>query len=219
MSLKIRFVSDYVCPYCLAAKVPLLEAIKGKDIEVEWLPYELTQEPAPRVDTYHDDVRKAKWADSLVPVIQALGIDMKLPPKVIPRPYTRLAFEGYYFASEHGCGDVYNDRIYTAYFTEEQDIGNLDVLCSIADEIGLNKAEFQKALEAGTYKQIQKDAITYAHQELNIQSVPTIFIGETKVEGGIFTKEGFEQIIEEALKRNEEQVLKGVSCDIHGCSL
>ena len=59
--LKIRFVSDYVCPYCLVAKIPLLEAIKGRNVEVEWVPYELTEEPAQRIDTYHDPVRKEKW--------------------------------------------------------------------------------------------------------------------------------------------------------------
>ena len=54
MSLKIQFVTDYVCPYCMVAKVPFMQAIQGKDVEVEWIPYELTQEPDERIDTYHD---------------------------------------------------------------------------------------------------------------------------------------------------------------------
>lgn len=198
MSLKIRFVTDYVCPYCLAAKIPLLEAVKGKDVVIEWLPYELTQEPAPRVDTYNDSIRRNKWAESLVPVVEALGIDMKLPPKVIPRPYTRLAFEGFHYAKEHGCGDAYNDRMYTAYFIEEQDIGDLDVLCKLASEVLLDPADFRSALENGTYTQLQKETVSYAQDKLNIQSVPTIFIGEKQLEGGIYTKEEFERIIEEA---------------------
>lgn len=198
MSLKIRFVTDYVCPYCLVSKVPLLEAVEGKDVEIEWLPYELTEEPRPRVDTYHDTGRKEKWAKSLVSAIEALGIDMKLPPRVIPRPYTRLAFEGYHYAREQGHGEAYNDRMYTAYFTDELDIGSLDVLCSLAAEVGLDAADFRKALEEGRYARIQKEAVAYTKNELAIQSVPTIFIGDTRMEGGIYTKEDFERVIEEA---------------------
>ena len=34
MSLKIQSVTDYVCPYCMVAKVQLMQAIQGKDVEV-----------------------------------------------------------------------------------------------------------------------------------------------------------------------------------------
>lgn len=216
MSLKIRFVSDYVCPYCLVAKVPLLAAAQGKDVEIEWLPFELTREPQPRVDTYHDEARREKWAKSLIPAAKALGLEMKVPPKVIPRPYTRLAFEGWHFAVEHGLGDAYNDRMYEAYFMEEQDIGDLDVLCSIAGELGLDRAAFREALENGTYAEKQARCADYARDELKIKAVPTIFIGDTRVEGGVYTKEGFEKLIDEALLENKARELTGMSCDIHG---
>lgn len=200
MSLKIRFVTDYVCPYCLAAKIPLQQAIEGKDVEVEWLPYELTEEPEPRVDTYHDEGRKEKWAKSLVSAVEALKIDMKLPPKVIPRPYTRLAFEGYHYAKAHERGEEYNSRIYTAYFVDEKDIGSIDVLCVLAGEAGLDMVDFRKALEEGRYTQVQKAAVAYTKKELQIQCVPTIFIGETRLEGGTYTKEDFSRIIDNELK-------------------
>lgn len=233
MALKIKFVSDYVCPYCLAAKAPFLEAVKGKDVEVEWLPYELTEEPAERVDTYHDPVRKEKWAKSLAPIVKELGIDMKLPPKVIPRPYTRLAFEGYHFAKEQGKGDEYNDRLYRAYFTEELDIGDIDVLAGLAAEVGLNAADYRAALEEGKYTQIQKMAVRRAKEELDVHSVPTIFIGSTRINGGIYDKAEFERVIsEEIMKAAEDQesgngevrdeagnVITGMSCGIHGCDL
>lgn len=60
MSLKIQSVTDYVCPYCMVAKVQFMQAIQGKDVEVEWIPYELTQEPDEQIDTYHNEVRKEK---------------------------------------------------------------------------------------------------------------------------------------------------------------
>lgn len=222
MSLKIKFVTDYVCPYCLVAKVPLLEAVKGKDIEIEWIPYEVTQEPAPRVDTYHDETRREKWAKTLVPAAKALGLEMKLPPKVIPRPYTRLAFEGWHFAVEHGFGETYNNRMYEAYFMDELDIGDVDVLCRLAGEIGLDAEKFGEALNEGTYRKKQEACVAYARDVLHVKAVPTIFISkdhseqDTKIEGGVYTKEGFEALINEALLEQDGREIIGMSCDIHG---
>ena len=45
--MKIQFVSDYVCPYCYVAKKPLLKACQGRDVELEWVPFELSRPPKP----------------------------------------------------------------------------------------------------------------------------------------------------------------------------
>ena len=45
MSIKIRVYSDCVCPFCDLAEIPLQEAIRGKDVEVEWMPFELRPYP------------------------------------------------------------------------------------------------------------------------------------------------------------------------------
>lgn len=200
MSLKIRFVTDYVCPYCMVAKVPFMQAIQGKDVAVEWIPFELTQEPDKRIDTYHDQVRKEKWAKSLVPMAKSLGIDMKLPPKVIPRPYTRLAFEGYHFAREHGRGEEYNSRIFSAYFTEEQDIGDLEILCELAEEVGLDPLAFRQALMDGTYSELERNLVAYARDTLQVRSIPTIFFGDQRVEVSDYTREAFEKLVDHALQ-------------------
>ncbi len=61
--LDILFVTDFVCPYCLVAKVALEEALKETGIEacIQVQPLELTPEPVGRVDTCHDEVRKKHY--------------------------------------------------------------------------------------------------------------------------------------------------------------
>ena len=112
-TIKIQYVSDYTCPYCYASRVSLLKAIEGYDVEIEWLPYEGTPLSKPQVDSYHDPIRKRNYRRLISPVIKELGLDMKLPPRVIPRPYTHLAAEGHLFAKEHGLGEVYDARVYS----------------------------------------------------------------------------------------------------------
>ncbi|MBQ2650869.1 MAG: DsbA family protein [Clostridia bacterium] len=61
--MEILFVSDYVCPYCLVAKEALRQAMAETGITpaITWHPYELTPEPKPQVDTYHDEKRRAGY--------------------------------------------------------------------------------------------------------------------------------------------------------------
>jgi len=114
---------------------------------------------------------------------------MKLPPHVIPRPYTRLAFEGWFFACDHGAGEAYNDAVYGAYFLEEQDIGEISVLAALAERIGLDRAAFTQALEAGMYTQRERAATAYAREVLKPSGVPTLYINGEKVMLNDYTKE------------------------------
>ena len=55
MPLSVQIASDFVCPYCYVLEA-LLERLRGEgmDIEAEYLPFELTEPPEPRVDTVRD---------------------------------------------------------------------------------------------------------------------------------------------------------------------
>ena len=213
--MEILFVSDYVCPYCLVAKEALHLALRRTGIQanITWQPFELTQEPAPRVDTYHDERRKANY-QVLVNPCKALGLDMKLPPRVVPRPYTRLAFEGWHYACDHSKGDAYNDLVYRAYFTEEQDIGDVHVLASLAEQAGLNPEDFRKALLSGTYAQQEKQAAAYARDTLKIAHVPTIYIDGQEIGLQDYSPEEMLRIL---IDHNSRSAGSGFGCGPDGC--
>ena len=61
--LDILFVTDFVCPYCLVAKEALDQSLRelGLEAKISLQPLELTEEPNPRVDTCHDEKRKAHY--------------------------------------------------------------------------------------------------------------------------------------------------------------
>ena len=215
--LEILFISDYVCPYCLAAKETLKQALQETGIEaaITWQPFELTEEPKEQVDTYHDEVRKSHY-QILVEPCKQLGLTMKLPPKVVPRPYTRLAFEGWYYACEKGKGEEYNDLIYRAYFIEEKDIGSIDVLSELAESIGLEKEDFFQALQEGRYTKKEKEAVSYAKNVLKPSGVPTIYINQKKIAISDYTKEEMIQILR--TQGNTASERTGMCCGPDGCS-
>ncbi|MEC2084937.1 DsbA family protein, partial [Bacillus inaquosorum] len=54
MTVHIKVYSDYVCPFCFIGKAAFEEAIKGKDVDVEWMPFELRPSPSPQLDPVND---------------------------------------------------------------------------------------------------------------------------------------------------------------------
>lgn len=194
--LDILFVTDFVCPYCLVAKEALRQALEetGIQADIRIQPMELTEEPQERVDTYHDEKRKARYQVLVEPARQ-LGLNMKLPPAVSPRPYTRLAFEGWHFAEEKGLGGAYGDLMYRAYFIEEKDIGDREVLVQLAERVGLEKDSFRQALLTGVYSEKQQKACEYSRKVLQVTGVPTIYADGQKVMLQDYTKEEMVRIL------------------------
>lgn len=212
--LDILFVTDFVCPYCLVAKVALEKALEetGTEARIRVQPLELTPEPKERVDVCHDEERKKRY-QILVEPARALGLDMKLPPSVCPRPYTRLAFEGLFFATEQGRDNVYADLVYRAYFEEEQDIGDLNVLCSLAGRTGLDTNAFRQALETGTYTAQVKEAVDYSRNTLQVSGIPAIYLDGQPISIETYTKDEMIQF----LQQGQEASAGGFCCGIDGC--
>lgn len=197
--MEILFISDYVCPYCLVAKEALHRALKrlGLEAQITYQPHELTPEPNQRVDTYHDQRRRANYQILLEPCRQ-MALPMKLPPKVIPRPYTRLAFEGWFYACDRGKGDEYNDAVYRGYFLDEQDIGEIPVLASIAERVGLDPIDFTRALQEGRYTAKERQAVEYTRTVLKPQGVPTIYVDGKQLSLSDYTEAEMLQALNDA---------------------
>ena len=199
MELKVKVYSDYVCPFCYLGKDQFEKAIEGKEVEVEWLPYELRPRPYKQLDPANDPDKLQLREHAITPRARAWNIDMKLPD-VSPHPYTDLAHQGFLYARDMGKGTDYNKRVYNAFYQEDKNIGEIDVLANLAAKAGLDEAEFREALVSGKYREAHKEALEHAYEEAKITSIPTFLIGEERIEGAA-SKEVFEQVIESELKK------------------
>lgn len=217
MAVKVKIYSDYVCPFCFLGKDQFQKAAFGKDVEVEWLPFELRPRPSEQLDPINDPEKLAAWQHFIEPRIKEWGVNMKLP-EVSPHPYTDLAHEGFQFAKAFNKGKEYNDKVYEAFFQEGKDIGNIEILAEIALKAGLDKAKFKKALEDGEYKEKQQAALKHAYEEAKIRAVPTFIIGDKRIEGAA-SKEVFAKALAEADKKVKLDSAKAMQCSIDekGC--
>jgi predicted DsbA family dithiol-disulfide isomerase len=185
------------------AEFPLKKAIAGKDIRVEWMPFELRPEPVPTLRPDSDYLQTA-WTKSVYPMAERLGVEMHLPT-VSPQPHTRLAHEGMLFARKHGGDDkanAYNDAVFRAFFVNSEDIGDLNVLARIAEKVGLNPAEFRRSLDSGEYTEVHRYLLQHATREMRVEGVPMIVVG-TQVLRGLYPEEVIAAVVDEELAKEK----------------
>ncbi|MDD7910805.1 MULTISPECIES: DsbA family protein [Pseudovibrio] len=180
-SNSIVVYTDYVCPYCLLAETVIRRVIDGHDVPIEWRPYELRPDPVPTLRV-EDPYLPTVWERSVYPMAEELGVPIKLP-QISPQPRTQKAFEGFQLAQEKGLGEAYSNRFLRAFFQEEQDIGDIEVIVRLGEEVGLDGAELREALDKGTYAFTHRKALEQAKEQANISAVPTIFIGDRRLQG------------------------------------
>lgn len=185
--ISMRIYSDYVCPYCFLQEGPLCAAVervrqkKRVDINVQWMPFELRPEPTPTLRPEENYLQTA-WAKSVYPMARRMAVEIALP-SVSPQPYSRLAFEGFLFAQKRGKHQEYNHAVFRAFFQENRDIGQVEVLCTIAAAVGLDDREFATALKSGAHRDEHARLLRHAVEEVGITSVPTAFVGDIPLVG------------------------------------
>ncbi|MCA1601698.1 MAG: DsbA family oxidoreductase [Acidobacteria bacterium] len=194
MSTTVEVFSDYVCPFCYLAEQPLADAVEGRDVEVRWRPFELPPAPAPTLRP-EGHYLQSTWDRVVYPMAERMGVPIVLP-RVSPQPHSRLAFEGAHFADEYGKLARYTERMFRAFFVEQRDIGDPDVLSELAPDVGLDAEGFRDALKSERYAEEHQQALQRA-RELDITVVPTFVVGDRRLEG-MPTAEGLHRLLDVA---------------------
>lgn len=195
----ITVYTDYVCPFCLLGEKVLAEVIGDRDIRIAWQPFELRPDPVPTLRP-EDPYLPAIWRKSVYPLAKSLGVPIKLP-SISPQPRTAKAFELLAMAQDKGLDHAYSMRVLTAFFLEDRDIGDTDILVQLAADAGLDAEEARLALENGTYAERHREALRHAQADMAITSVPTIVVGEH-----VFRGTPSREALEAAIQRLEDDV-------------
>lgn len=178
---RLHIWSDYVCPFCLIADELIDRAVAGRDdVDVVHHPHELRPRPTPTLrpeDPYLPDI----WERAVYPMARRYDVPITLPT-ISPQPYTDTAFRGAVYAGDVGRGAEYHRRMLTAFFREEEDIGDVDVLTRLAAEIGLDPAAYAAALDSPDSASRHRGALAESAR-MGITVVPTVVIGSRRIEG------------------------------------
>ena len=164
-------------------------------MEIVWRAFELRPEPAPALDPEGDYLRRA-WATSVYPLAEKLNVTMRQPPV---QPRTRLAHEAAYWARLQQRFDDYQPEIFRAFFERGEDIGTIDVLASLALELGMDSDSLRRALQIHEFeKNVLEDERAAAR--LGVTGVPAFMANRRATLSGVRPVAHLKQLIDQVRK-------------------
>ncbi len=167
------------------------------DIEEEWLSFEIHPETPAAGVLLTEHLPHIDW-DDLYRNLKQQGARYDIIfNDVTILANSRKVLEASEFARDNGKYDTFHEAVFKAYFTDLKDIGRLDVIYSVADEVGLDTAGLQQALEQDTYYPRLQQTTAMAHS-MGINSAPTFIINKKYSVVGAQPTDAFRDILQKA---------------------
>lgn len=183
--LEIVAYSDYVCPWCYIGHARIERLAREFPVSVEWRPFELHPETPRSGGHLSGRLGSRDRARAYMENLRSLAVESDIPLQPPPLvANSHRALEAAEFAREHGGFDAYHSALFRAYFAESRDIGDVDVLCDVARDAGVDDQGLRQALADERYA-AAIDRMTEEARADEIYSTPTfIFSGGFRLVGG-----------------------------------
>ena len=185
--LRVTVFSDYICPFCYVGDVRLNRLREEFDLKVSWCFVEIHPETALEGEPLQSlDVAPERWQKMMEGLKEMAAED-------------GLSFDNFTFVANSAAAlqlaeatkfldaEIFyrlHSRLFEAYFSQGQNIGDKDCLRKLALEAGLTESQFEAALsdESAVKRLAQYQA---AATELSVRATPTFFIGESRHDGAV----------------------------------
>lgn len=203
-TLKIDFVSDIACPWCVIGLGGLEQALcnlAGEiDAELRFHPFELNPDmPAGGENGLEHIARKYGMSPDQVRENRArirdraADVGFTMHASDSSRIYNTFdAHRLIAWAGEKGRQPEMKRQLFTLYFTDQKDLGDPDALAAAAEAAGLDAAEARAILSSTRYaEQVRSEEALW--RERGINSVPAVIVGDRYLISGGQPAEEFER--------------------------
>jgi predicted DsbA family dithiol-disulfide isomerase len=203
-AIKVDVWSDIACPWCYIGKRKFEAGAEayGGEVEVEYHSFELSPDTPVDFDGSAADYlvqRKGFPAaqvetmlERVIGIAAEVGLDYDYD--ALLHTNTVKAHQLIHYAKAHGKQIEMKERLLRAYFVEGRHVGRDADLADLAAEIGLDRADVLRSLEADEYlddvRADQDQAIQYG-----IQGVPFFVVDGKYGVSGAQSAETFTQVL------------------------
>jgi predicted DsbA family dithiol-disulfide isomerase len=193
---EVTIYSDYVCPFCYLGRQSLdkYEAQRGRDLSIEWRPFDLRSQkrgPDGEIDHSVDDGKDEAYFDQVRENVDRLkeeyDADEMLDFDDIPDEldsYNAQVASLYVDEEYPETWLAFDEAIFEALWVEGRDIGDVDVLADLAESVGLDGDEIRTAVEDESLQNQLEEAFR-ASQQQGVTGVPTFAYGEHAARGAV----------------------------------
>ena len=204
--MKIDFVSDVSCPWCVVGLKSLEAALArvGNEVsaEVHFQPFELNPQMGPEGQDIVEHIAQ-KYGSSAADIgrsqegLRARGEALGFHFDFQRRGRIYNTFDAHrllHWAESEGKQQALKHALFTAYFTEGRDPSNHDELVKVAGSVGLDEARARQILVSDEFaREVREREKFYAG--LGIHAVPSVIINDRHLIQGGQPPEVFEQAL------------------------
>jgi predicted DsbA family dithiol-disulfide isomerase len=213
--MRIDFVSDVSCPWCVIGLKSLQQALQRVNgeiaAEIHFQPFELNPGMGPEGQDIFEHITEkygstpAQQEQSREMIRQrgaAVGFtfDMRRRGRIYN---TFDAHRLLHWAEGQGHQLALKEKLFEAYFTNGEDPSNHEVLLRLAGEAGLDVQQAKSVLESKAYADEVRQQ-EYYWQRAGIRSVPAVIVNERHLISGGQPPEVFEQALRQIARQDEE---------------
>jgi predicted DsbA family dithiol-disulfide isomerase len=209
--MKIDFVSDVSCPWCVVGLKSLETALArvGNEVAVDihFQPFELNPQMGPEGQDIVEHIEQ-KYGSSSADIgrsqegLKARGEALGFHFDFQRRGRIYNTFDAHrllHWAAGEGKQQALKHALFTAYFTEGRDPSNHDVLASVAGSVGLDEVRARQILASDEFaREVREREKFYAG--LGIHAVPSVIINDRHLIQGGQPPEVFEQALRQLAK-------------------
>lgn len=142
--------------------------------------FELRPDPVPTLDPQGEYLTRV-WRESVYPLAARLGMPIRLPPV---QPRSRLAHEAARFAATAGELRRFHAETFRAFFERGEDIGNISVLVTLAEEVGLDGDQLRHDLDSHRFA-AEVEADEDLAGQLDVHAVPSYVLNRRRMVTGV----------------------------------
>jgi predicted DsbA family dithiol-disulfide isomerase len=223
--MKVEVWSDFGCPFCYIGKRRFEAALERfahkNEVEVVFRSFELDPHAERDVDYDVHDMLASKYGMSRERAIamnenvrrqaEEVGLTFNFDTLVLTNTFDahRLA----HYAAKQGKMNQMADRLFQAYFTNSEHLGDHAALTAMAGEIGLDRDEAAEVLAGGAYA-AEVRADEEEASRLGIRGVPFFVIDRKYAVSGAQPSETFLGALQKAWDESQPlTVLNGTDGD------
>jgi predicted DsbA family dithiol-disulfide isomerase len=211
--MKIDFVSDVSCPWCVVGLKSLEAALAkvGNEVAVDlhFQPFELNPQMGPEGQDMVEHITQ-KYGSSPADMersregLKARGDALGFRFDFQQRGRIYNTFDAHrllHWAESQGEGKqkALKHALFTAYFTEGRDPSNHEVLVSVAGSVGLDEARARQILASDEFAREVREREKF-YTGLGISAVPSVIINDRHLIQGGQPPEVFEQALRQLAK-------------------
>jgi predicted DsbA family dithiol-disulfide isomerase len=208
-AIKIDFVSDVSCPWCVIGLGNLDAALKRFEgqltADIRFQPFELNPGMPPEGESRFDNVAR-KYGVGREQAIanrerqRALAAQVGFTMVTTDESRFYNTFDAHrllHWAGIEGRQEALKRALLAAYHSHMQNPGDHDVLVAAAESVGLEGGAAREVLTSGRYADVVRDTEA-KWQRAGVTGVPAVVINDRYLISGAQPPEAFEQAIRKA---------------------